>query len=77
MCIMGWASFSALALTPSVLLNHAALRRPFLEQGQALPVQPALKVAKQLISLVHIRVRESAVPGIYPSDNRFAVSGQL
>jgi hypothetical protein len=25
------------------LLNHAALRRPLLEQGQALPVQPALR----------------------------------
>jgi hypothetical protein len=29
-------------------LNHAALRRPLLEQDRALPVQPALKAAEQL-----------------------------
>ena len=48
----------ALALVSPVLLNHAALRRPLLEQGQALPVQPAFEVAEQLIPLADRRAIE-------------------
>jgi hypothetical protein len=47
MFINAGTSFSALALTPSVLLHRAALRRPLFEQGLELPVQPALEIAQR------------------------------
>ena len=40
------------------LLDQAALRRPLLEQDQALPVQPALEVAEQLIPFAGRRAIE-------------------
>jgi hypothetical protein len=57
---------------PSYAVNSTCLRFPSTALQSAL-----LSQVQQIIPLVHIRVRESAVPDIYLSDRRVTVGGQL
>ena len=57
---------------PSYAVNSICLRFPSTALQSAL-----LSQVQQIIPLVHIRVRESAVPDIYLSDRRVTVGGQL
>jgi hypothetical protein len=57
---------------PSYAVNSTCLRFPSTALQSAL-----LSQVQQIIPLVHIRVRESAVPDIYVSDRRVTVAGQL
>ena len=57
---------------PSYTINASCLRFPSIALSTAL-----LSEVQQIIPLVHIRVRESAVPDIYVSDRRVTVGGQL
>jgi hypothetical protein len=57
---------------PSYAVNSTCLRFPSAALQSAL-----LSQVQQIIPLVHIRVRESAVPDIYLSDRRVTVGGQL
>ncbi len=60
------------AAAPSYAVNSTCLRFPSTALQSAL-----LSQVQQIIPLVHIRVRESAVPDIYLSDRRVTVGGQL
>src|SRR5579884_3855590 len=60
------------AAAPSYAVNSTCLRFPSSALQTAL-----LSQVQQIIPLVHIRVRESAVPDIYLSDRRVTVGGQL
>ena len=57
---------------PSYPVNSTCLRFPSTTLQTAL-----LSQVQQIIPLVHIRVREQAVPDIYLSDRRCTVGGQL
>jgi hypothetical protein len=57
---------------PSYAINATCVRFPSSALSAAL-----LSEVQQIIPLVHIRVRESAVPDIYLSDRRVTVDGQL
>src|ERR1035437_2087065 len=57
---------------PTYTINSTCLRFPSTALSTAL-----LSEVQQIIPLVHIRVRESAVPDIYVSDRRVTVGGQL
>jgi hypothetical protein len=57
---------------PSYSIGSTCLRFPSSALSAAL-----LSETQQIIPLVHIRVRESAVPDIYVSDRRVTVGGQL
>lgn len=57
---------------PSYTINSTCLRFPSSALSTAL-----LSEVQQIIPLVHIRVRESAVSDIYLSDRRVTVGGQL
>jgi hypothetical protein len=57
---------------PSYAINSTCVRFPSSALSAAL-----LSEVQQIIPLVHIRVRESAVPDIYLSDRRVTVGGQL
>lgn len=57
---------------PSYTVNSTCLRFPSSALSAAL-----LSEVQQVIPLVHIRVRETAVPDIYVSDRRVTVGGQL
>jgi hypothetical protein len=57
---------------PSYAVNSTCLRFPSAALQSAL-----LSQVQQIIPLVHIRVRESAMPDIYVSDRRVTVGGQL
>ncbi|HZT28813.1 MAG TPA: hypothetical protein VFA33_02945 [Bryobacteraceae bacterium] len=57
---------------PNYAVNSTCLRFPSAALQSAL-----LSQVQQIIPLVHIRVRESAVPDIYLSDRRVTVAGQL
>ena len=57
---------------PSYTVNSTCLRFPSTALSTAL-----LSEVQQIVPLVHIRVRESAVPDIYLSDRRVTVGGQL
>jgi hypothetical protein len=57
---------------PTYAINSTCLRFPSSALSTAL-----LSEVQQIIPLVHIRVRESAVAGIYLSDRRVTVGGQL
>src|SRR5579884_898458 len=59
-------------VAPSYTVNSTCLRFPSAALQSAL-----LSQVQQIIPLVHIRVRESAVPDIYLSDRRVTVAGQL
>jgi len=60
------------AAAPSYPVNSTCLRFPSSTLQTAL-----LSQVQQIIPLVHIRVREQAVPDIYLSDRRCTVGGQL
>ena len=60
------------AAAPSYAVNSTCLRFPSTSLQSALLFQ-----VQQIIPLVHVRVRESAVPDIYLSDRRVTVGGQL
>ena len=60
------------AAAPSYPVNSTCLRFPSTTLQTAL-----LSQVQQIIPLVHIRVREAAVPDIYLSDRRCTVGGQL
>ena len=60
------------AAAPSYAISSACLRFPSTALQNAL-----LSQVQQIIPLVHIRVREQAVPDIYLSDRRVTVGGQL
>src|SRR6185437_287189 len=60
------------ALAPSYTINSTCLRFPSSALSTAL-----LSEVQQIVPLVHIRVRESAVPDICLSDGRVTVGGQL
>ncbi len=60
------------AAAPSYAVNSTCLRFPSTALQTAL-----LSQVQQIIPLVHIRVREQAVPDIYLSDRRVTVGGQL
>lgn len=60
------------AAASSYAVNSTCLRFPSTALQTAL-----LSQVQQIIPLVHIRVRESAVPDIYLSDRRVTVGGQL
>src|SRR5579884_715503 len=60
------------AAAPSYAVNSTCLRFPSSALQTAL-----LSQVQQIIPLVHIRVREQAVPDIYLSDRRVTVGGQL
>jgi hypothetical protein len=60
------------ALAPSYSINSTCLRFPSSALSTAL-----LSEVQQIIPLLHIRVRETAVPDIYLSDRRVTVGGQL
>ena len=57
---------------PTYTVNSTCLRFPSTALSTAL-----LSEVQQIVPLVHIRVRESAVPDIYLSDRRVTVGGQL
>ncbi len=57
---------------PSYAINSTCLRFPSSGLSTAL-----LSEVQQIVPLIHIRVRESAVPDIYISDRRVTVGGQL
>ena len=57
---------------PTYTITSTCLRFPSTALSTAL-----LSEVQQIIPLVHIRVRESAVPDIYLSDRRVTVGGQL
>jgi hypothetical protein len=57
---------------PSYAINSTCLRFPSTALSTAL-----LSEVQQIVPLVHIRVRESAVADIYVSDRRVTVGGQL
>jgi hypothetical protein len=57
---------------PSYAVNSTCLRFPSTALSTAL-----LSEVQQIVPLVHIRVRESAVADIYLSDRRVTVGGQL
>ena len=57
---------------PAYTINSTCLRFPSNALSTAL-----LSKVQQIVPLVHIRVRESAVPDIYLSDRRVTVGGQL
>ena len=57
---------------PTYTVNSTCLRFPSTALSTAL-----LSEVQQIVPLVHIRVRESAVPDIYVSDRRVTVGGQL
>jgi hypothetical protein len=57
---------------PSYTINSTCLRFPSTALSTAL-----LSEVQQIVPLVHIRVRESAVADIYLSDRRVTVGGQL
>jgi hypothetical protein len=57
---------------PTYAVNSTCLRFPSTALSTAL-----LSEVQQIVPLVHIRVRESAVPDIYLSDRRVTVGGQL
>ena len=57
---------------PTYALNSTCLRLPSTALSTAL-----LSEVQQIVPLVHIRVRESAVADIYVSDRRVTVGGQL
>jgi hypothetical protein len=57
---------------PTYAVNSTCLRFPSTALSTAL-----LSEVQQIVPLVHIRVRESAVPDIYVSDRRVTVGGQL
>src|SRR5579884_3925826 len=59
-------------VAPSYTVNSTCLRFPSAALQSAL-----LSQVQQIIPLVHMRVRESAVPDIYLSDRRVTVGGQL
>src|ERR1039457_2481985 len=60
------------AQAPTYAVNSTCLRFPSTALSTAL-----LSEVQQIIPLVHIRVRESAVADIYVSDRRVTVGGQL
>jgi hypothetical protein len=60
------------SLAPTYPLNATCLRFPSDALKAAL-----LSQVQQIVPLVHIRVRETAVPDIYLSDRRCTVGGQL
>jgi hypothetical protein len=56
--LASWRELGRQANKPGSLLNHARPWHPLLEQGQALPVQPALEVAEQFVPLAGRRAIE-------------------
>ncbi|HTQ58562.1 MAG TPA: hypothetical protein VMI94_29070 [Bryobacteraceae bacterium] len=57
---------------PSYTINSTCLRFPSTALSTVL-----LSEVQQIVPLIHIRMRESAVPDIYVSDRRVTVDGQL